>query len=360
MIKTAQIKKIGYRILVINIVFFIIKLTIDHDYDKYNIDNAINKSIFYYASAIILFMLTWEVNDRLIKKEDLNPLNKSIDLSDSLYILIKTLAIVMPVAALIYYLGIFQFENICKISPKNPWLQFRIDFLRATLLAFSLTIFNLFYSITKQKQDIENSMYQLKQEVMTSKYNSLKNQISPHFLFNSLNILTSLMYDDRDLASDFVSRLASCYRYILDNKEKDLIALEKEITFLDSFIFMMNVRHKESLRITTNIAVKSKDFLIPTLSLQMLVENALKHNYFSKEKPLEINIFSINEKLIIQNTLHKRKEETTTKLGLINIKKRYAFYTNKPVIIKEGKNNYKVEIPLLQKNIKQFNIPIDI
>lgn len=342
--------------LVVNIVFLLIKFSMSIGSVE---EFSLKKSLFYYISAIILFMLTWEVNDWLIKRNSLNPLKKDMGLSDSIYILIKTLAILLPITALIYYLGIFKFNALCGIYSETPWIQFRIDFLRAFLLGFSLSIFNLFYNMTKQKKEVENSMHQLKQEMMTSKYNSLKNQISPHFLFNSLNILTSLMYEDRDLASDFVARLATCYRYILDHKEKDLVSLKKEMSFLDSFIFMMNVRHKESLFINTNISVNTNDFLIPTLSLQMLVENALKHNYFSKEKPLEITIFSHQKKLVVQNSLRKRKEEPSTKLGLINIKKRYAFYTNESVNIEEGKDTYKVEIPLLEKSTKQFIEPID-
>ncbi|NMH86978.1 sensor histidine kinase [Flavivirga algicola] len=356
--KTTRLKKIGFRILVINIVFLLIKLTVNDKENGLN-EDPINEPVFYYVSAIIFFLLTWEINDWLIKKNSQSTLKPNINFTNSIGILVKTLAIVLPITALTYYLAIFKFNNLCRIDADDPWLQFRIDFLRATLLLFCVVVFNLFYYATMKAKEIESSMHQLKQEVMTSKYNSLKNQISPHFLFNSLNILTSLMYEDRDLASDFVTRLASCYRYILDNKEKDLVTLEKEMNFLDSFIFMMNVRHKESLYIRTNVSVNSKDFLVPTLSLQMLVENALKHNYFSKEKPLEVNIFSYNKRLVVQNTLRKRKEEPSTKLGIRNIKKRYAFYTNEPVVIEEENDIYKIEIPLLQKNIKQFNTSLD-
>ncbi|AUP79852.1 sensor histidine kinase [Flavivirga eckloniae] len=359
MIKTAQIKKIGFRFLVINIIFLLIKLTVNTKEKHLNGEDPINEPVFYYVSAIIFFLLTWEINDWLIKRKNKDVLKSNMSFYNSLDVLVKTLAIMLPFMALSYYLAIFEFNYICRIDAEDPWLQFRVDFLRAALLLFSLTVFNLFYYTTKRAKEIESSLHQLKQEVITSKYNSLKNQISPHFLFNSLNTLTSLMYEDRDLASDFVTRLASCYRYILDNKEKDLVTLEKELNFLDSFIFMMNVRHKESLSITTNILVNPKGFSIPTLSLQMLVENALKHNYFSKEKPLEVNIYSNDKNLVIQNTLRKRKEEPSTKLGISNIKKRYAFYTNEQIVIEEKNDIYKIEIPLLHKAIKQFDMPLE-
>ena len=94
-----------------------------------------------------------------------------------------------------------------------------------------------------------------------------------------------MIYEDRDLASDFVTRLASSYRYILDNREKDLVSLAKELQFLDSFSFMMDVRHKKAVNINVTVDAEAKSMLIPTLSLQMLVENALKHNLHSEEQP---------------------------------------------------------------------------
>ncbi|WP_298546681.1 histidine kinase [uncultured Aquimarina sp.] len=354
MLKKNTIKKLGIRVLIINVIYFLIKLTIVHD-EKDNIFDA--PGVFYYCSAFFLFMLAWESNDWLVKRQQ-SKTGGGLDLAGGVKVLLINLAICLPISALVYYLAIFQLDQICQIDADDPWLRFRIDFFRAAILGFALIIFNLFYHSLQQKKEIENKMNDLQKEIMTSKYKSLKNQISPHFLFNSLNTLTSLMYEDRDLASDFVSRLATCYRYILDNREEDLVSLEKELNFLDSFIFMMNIRHEEALTISTHISVNPKDFVIPTLSLQMLVENALKHNYYSKEKPLEINIISIQKNsLIVQNNLHVRKQkEESTKLGLKNIEKRYSFYTNQKVVIETENGYFKVTIPLLPKNIKEIAI----
>ena len=166
------------------------------------------------------------------------------------------------------------------------------------------------------------------------------------------------MYEDRDLASDFVTRLASSYRYILDNREQDLVSLQKELGFLDTFIFMMKVRHKQAVQIELNVDLDLDKYLIPTLSLQMLVENAMKHNVFSKEKPLSIIISTIqNDALAIKNNLQKRElKEATTCLGIKNIKKRYAFYTNKQVLVREEVDFFEVIIPLLGKNITKTDL----
>ncbi len=356
MISKTYIKKFLVRFLIVNLIYFLVKLTIDHDDDDGVFFDA--TGMFYYFSAFFLLMLAWEINDWWIRRELNTDVGKTLDMSNGLKILGINLLIILPIAALLYYLAIFELDHLCQIDADDPWLRFRIDFFRAAVLGFTAILFNMFYFALKQKKELENNMNKLKKEAMTSKYKSLKNQISPHFLFNSLNTLTSLMYEDRDLASDFVSRLASCYRYILDNREEDLVSLEKELIFLDSFIFMMNVRHEGALSITTHISIDPKEFLIPTLTLQMLVENALKHNYFSKEKPLEISIISIGkESIIIQNNLHRRiQKEESTKLGLKNIKKRYSFYTNQKVVIETENGYFKVTIPMLPNSIKEIAI----
>ena len=123
---------------------------------------------------------------------------------------------------------------------------------------------------------------------------------------------------------------------------------------------MMNVRHKKAVMITMEINVEANDYLIPTLSLQMLVENALKHNQYSKEKPLHVEISSIqNDALVVRNNIQKRtKVEETTKMGLQNIKKRYSYYTNKQVLVREEEAFFEVIIPLLEDDVMRPNLKV--
>ncbi len=355
MFKKENLKKFGFRWLVINIVYIVVKLTVEKD--ECEVEQFFDtEAVFYYLSTFFLFMVAWEYNDWLIKKQ----LKKGgLDLKNSLTILAITMLAFLPVCGLIYYLALFHFKEELHIISDDVVLEFWGDFARAITLCITVVFFNLFYHAMHQREEMKQQMVDLKREMMASRYTSLKNQISPHFLFNSLNTLTSLMYEDRDLASDFVTRLASSYRYILDNREEDLVSLSKELNFLDAFIFMMNVRHKEAVFIETNIAIQTDKYLVPTLSLQMLIENALKHNYYSKEKPLEIvvSVVSDNDAIKVKNTLRKRElKEETTKLGLKNIKKRYSYYTNTPVLISEENNFFEVIIPLLKKDVKEFNL----
>ena len=313
-------------------------------------------SLFYYVSAFVLLMLTWEINDYLLKK---HKKRFGLNLKSGLKIVGINMLIMLPICALAYYLAHFPFKEAWDIvCPNTPEQQFAIDFSRAVLIGLAVVFANMFQYAMTHNDKLEKQLEDLKKDMVASQYSSLKNQISPHFLFNSLNTLTSLMYEDRDLASDFVTRLASSYRYILDNREHDLVSLKKELEFLDSFIFMMNVRHKEAINIDLDIKANPSKFFIPTLSLQMLVENAIKHNVYSKEKPLNIKISSIqNDALAVRNNFQPREsKEESTQVGIKNIRKRYAFYTNKQVLVRDEADFFEVIIPLLDKNNTQMNL----
>jgi len=353
MFKKKTIIKFLFRWSVVTVVFLLVKVTMEHE-EQVMGSFLSPTTIYYYSTAFLLFMVTWEFNDWLIKRQ---LRNGGLDLKNSLRILVKSMAVLLPLSILFYYLALYPFKEYIGHPTDEPFVCFLRDVLRATLLGLAVISFNLLYYSMRQRDEMKKQLEDLQRENLASKYSSLKNQISPHFLFNSLNTLTSLMYSDRDLASDFVSRLASSYRYILDNREEDLVSLEKELSFLDAFVFMMDVRHKEAVIINIKVKAEPKEYLIPTLSLQMLVENALKHNYYSKEKPLHINISCIdNDALVVRNTLRKRKlDEETTKLGLKNIKKRYSYYTNKDVLIRE-EEFYEVILPLLKVGQKELNL----
>lgn len=348
------LRKFFFRWMVINLVYLMIKATVEHE--DWGFSNFVDPtSIFYYTTAFMFFMVTWEYNDRLINKQ---LESGGLNLKNSLVIFMKTMLLLVPLTTIIYYLALFPLKDTLGIVCEDPILEFRSNIFRSWLLATAVVFINLFYFSMKQRDVLTEKMEDLKREMMASKYTTLKNQISPHFLFNSLNTLTSLMYEDRDLASDFVTRLASTYRYILDNRESDLVSLKKELNFLDSYVFMMNVRHKKAVAISTDVNLDAMPLLIPTLSLQMLVENALKHNQYSKEKPLNITISTIKrDALVVRNNLQKRvKIEETTKLGLQNIKKRYAYYTNKQVLVREEAQFFEVIIPLLENQVMNSNV----
>lgn len=187
----------------------------------------------------------------------------------------------------------------------------------------------------------------LKTERVASQYESLKNQVNPHFLFNSLNALTSLVYEDQKQAAKFIKKLADVYRYVLDNQQKEVVPLRDELQFVNAYIFLQKIRFEDNLQV--DIQVSESDTMILPLSLQMLVENAIKHNIVSDEQPLSIRIYSDGPvTLVIENTLQpKTSHEYSSGLGLKNIQSRYAHLSGREVEIQDGPDRFVVRLPLL-------------
>lgn len=198
----------------------------------------------------------------------------------------------------------------------------------------------------------------LKQQNLISQYEALKNQVNPHFLFNSLNALTTLIAEDQELAIEFVQRIANVYRYVLQNKDKELVNLNEEVQFIKAFLFLQKIRFGENLIVNLEIPDCIDSYLIAPLSLQMLVENAIKHNIISHEKPLYINIiFDCGTQLIVKNNIQKKiSPNGSTGIGLKNIIERYRLLMNKVVTISEINNEFVVCIPLIKENKKHESI----
>jgi two-component system, LytTR family, sensor kinase len=185
----------------------------------------------------------------------------------------------------------------------------------------------------------------LKKEQIAAKYEVLRNQVNPHFLFNSLNVLTTLVHKDADLAEKFIKQLSDNYRYVLDTREQEVVALNEEIRNLEAYIFLMKIRFGDSLK--AHIQVDSDGKVAP-LTLQMLVENAIKHNEVSKSNPLSIDVFEEGDYIIVKNNMQKKNNVVeSTGLGLTNIKARYTFLNEKKVIIDENDGCFMVKIPII-------------
>jgi sensor histidine kinase YesM len=186
-----------------------------------------------------------------------------------------------------------------------------------------------------------------KRESIRAHYESLKNQVNPHFLFNSLNALTNLVHEDPDKAVTFIKQLSEVYRYVLDSRSKEVVPLKEEVHFLQSYLYLQQIRFGEKLTVAMNL--DDVNGTIAPLALQMLVENAIKHNVISEDDPLTIHVFRQQQKLIVENSLHRKKvmPEESNGLGLENIRKRYSFLTDHPVEVKETDTVFRVTLPIL-------------
>jgi sensor histidine kinase YesM len=188
----------------------------------------------------------------------------------------------------------------------------------------------------------------LKREGMSARYESLKNQVNPHFLFNSLNALTNLVYENQDLAAKFIKQLSEVYRYVLDTRERELVSEQEELKFLDSYIFLQRIRFGENLRV--DISMDGEPTAFPPLVLQMLIENAIKHNEISAEHPLKIEIYKQDGYVVVENTLQRKSSISPDSkgIGLSNIMNRYEFLSNKKVDVEEKDGKFVVKLPILK------------
>jgi sensor histidine kinase YesM len=179
---------------------------------------------------------------------------------------------------------------------------------------------------------------------------ALKNQIDPHFIFNSLNTLSHLIEEKPEKAKLFNDNLADVYRYILQNKARDLVLLKEEMDFLQDYFSLLIIRFEKAIQLHIDVSPDCLDqFLIPPISLQILAENAIKHNEFSNEHPLSIEIVLRGEQLIIHNSLRKKiLRKPSSKIGLKNLSERYQLTTNNFITITEGKEDFTVSLPVLK------------
>ncbi len=188
----------------------------------------------------------------------------------------------------------------------------------------------------------------LKRESLAAQLNALRTQVNPHFLFNNLNTLASLIPECPNHAVDFVQQLSKVYRHILEVKDEKSILLKNELEVMEAYYFLLKTRFGDNLRVNINIPHdKLKNKIVP-LSLQLLMENAIKHNIVSEAKPLVIDIFTEKENLMISNNLQVKKQiSESTGIGLNNIRNRYKLLGEKEVILTETENNFTVSIPLI-------------
>lgn len=203
-----------------------------------------------------------------------------------------------------------------------------------------------------EKQALEMALMKEKEIALQSQLNSLKLQINPHFMFNNFNNLLELIEEDSGLAGKFLSNLSKVYRYIITNLDRNLIPVADEIKFLDSYLYLMKVRHNEGVIAKVSPGVRQCKGFLPPAVLQLLVENAIKHNSFSSEHPLVIDIKLSDDYITVSNLKSPLMSPIeSTGLGLKNITERYALLCDKKVKIENAENFYSVSLPIIKNTI---------
>jgi sensor histidine kinase YesM len=221
-------------------------------------------------------------------------------------------------------------------------------------ISLSLTFCVLTIHIGKQFYDaLKNSLLETekyKTESAIAQLQNLKNQLNPHFLFNNLSVLTSLVYKNQDKAAQFINELAKVYRYVLDSKNAELVSLQQELDFIEHYIYLQKIRFEDSVVFEINIDESMKSAYLLPMCLQMVVENTIQHNETSQANPLRVSIYTIDNTLVIENPIKLRTNVVdSSKTGLKNIELRYSFFTDEKVIVNNNEKTYKVILPLIQR-----------
>lgn len=222
----------------------------------------------------------------------------------------------------------------------------------------SATVACVMYVITFLQHFQQEKLKQQKQKVVqiSTEHESLKSQIGPHFLFNSLNVLNGLISENQTKALEFVGELSSVYRYVLEQKDKQLVPLEEELEFGQTYMNLIQKRFEDGLEFHLSDTFPQNVLLVP-LSIQLLLENCIKHNRISAEEPLKIDVFVQGDWFVIKNNLQaKNLLQPSSGKGLNNIKERYAALTNRKIEIEQSENEFIVKLPILTENSSSMEI----
>jgi two-component system, LytTR family, sensor kinase len=230
------------------------------------------------------------------------------------------------------------------------------DFKKGLLVGFAVnlifeTLYEADFMLEKYKESVQEKDT-FRQLSVAQEFDALKSQVNPHFLFNCFNTLSSLIGVDKQKAETFLNELSKVYRYLLRNNEDGLSTVENEIKFIHSYYKLLKTRHGDAVQLNVQIDKRYETYLLPSLSLQLLVENVVKHNILSKEDPQRIDIFTTaGNKLVVNNNLRRRTAKApSNKVGLENIKAKYELLKQKGFQVMEDEKNFTVVLPLIWNN----------
>jgi LytS/YehU family sensor histidine kinase len=269
-------------------------------------------------------------------------------------------ALILPImslsVAVIFYA--YGYIGVLGYSFKLEDLQYGLLVGFCVNLVF-ITLYELDFVVERLKESLQEKE-SLKQQALQHEFDVLKNQVNPHFLFNCFNTLSSLISEDKKRADEFLNELSKVYRYLLRNNEDGLSTVENEVRFIRSYYGLLKTRHGDSLEMTIDIDKRYSPYLLPSLSLQLLVENVVKHNQLSKIHPLVIEIFTTaGNKLVVNNNLQRRTVKApSNRIGLGNIKAKYDLLNQDGFQIMEDEKNFTVVLPLIWNNAAEAKLTL--
>ena len=308
--------------------------------------------------TLVSIFLTWEANRFIIfyfrqKYPGHNELLKRIGFSFIAGILFTWLILICTTYV----------QQLLQLGPATPKMSFpgifRVLFSFSLFLQFSLFfgIYEALYFYARLKNSEEREK-RLEKEKLWAQLENLNQQVPPHFLFNTLNSLSSLITEDPAEADRFLNEMTKVYRYLLDNNKTELVSLQTEIKFIHSFYQLLKLRYDEGVELACDIPSGFENYQIPPLTLQLLLENAVKHNITSRNQPLQIMIMVTEDgRLVIKNNLQRKmKKPVSHRIGLENIAIKYELMQQGEIIVKEENGYFIVSIPLIHPSANRENL----
>lgn len=334
--------------LIISIVIFCVIISIEYIFGrrlKFNND-LLTEFSYYCVYGIILSFINGAYFDYLNKKVDWEKYSKYrffVSAFGSVLLTMIGIFIIRYVTMVIVYKTPFD-----KFISSEKFSYYLIS------LIITLVISLLFHLIYFYKAFQENRVKEQKiiAGTASAKFESLKSQIDPHFLFNSLNVLSSLIEENPENAQKFTTSLSKIYRYVLEQKDKELVTVAEELAFAKTYMNLLKMRFEDSITYEVPEDFNDEDAKVVPLSLQLLLENTIKHNIVSEKKPLHIKISIQNNELIVENNKQKKEVlQDRRGVGLQNIVSRYAILTKRNVLVEDTDEYFRIKLPILTKQI---------
>jgi sensor histidine kinase YesM len=305
---------------------------------------AVNPFLFY-STLLLIVILVWEGN-RFLSQLILSP-QRNFKIHPLVILFVSSLVVVASIALFVTTLFDLYFN-----VESHYLLTFKLTLGFSFRINLFLHCLNAIYYFLNQLKDAQLEAETLKKTTAEARFETLRNQVNPHFLFNSFNTLSSLVYKDADASAKFLEQLSLVYRYLLSNQQNKVVRLRNELAFIDSYIYLLKIRFQEYLSIQQRIPERLFETYIAPSTLQLLIENAIKHNIVSKNNPLAIHIYEEKNYLVVQNNIQlKEVKEESTNIGLNNIRSRYDYLCGKDALIVKSNGMFTVKVPIIPADI---------
>jgi len=337
------------RLVLYSIICFIFSfLNFLEDYNESSFFEAIQDQIYLFPLSFIFIFIIYLIRKRSIESH----YYKRVELFNK-----RTFLFFVSMATIIFFSFLLRLISLVLFNDDEDLIFFDTLFFAILIIVSSVVLFIYLFEIYLEnefeKKELKIRLKENEIENLNDKYMSLKNQLNPHFLFNCFSNIASLIDTEPEKAIKFVEELSNVFRYSLTNSDEILVTLSEELKLLNSYFELQLIRHQGLIKLESSVDVSKLDYLIPPLTLEILIENALKHTVFDKHNPLKISIYTREEQLIIENNFNPKINAVKTEsfgIGMKSIKKQYVLLNCGEPSFKIENNIFRVEIPLIKSS----------